>query len=155
MIGLVNTLIGFYLLDTGRNKPILSIFRLETLFSETARNYGSLAKKKKLRLTTAFSGLDVVVSGDRSQLQQILNNLLSNAIKFTRQGEIRLQAEYRNKELHFSVQDTGTGMTEEETTRIFTAFERLDSSRFRIGAGHCKQAGLRDAGKPYRKKQTG
>ncbi len=46
MIGLVNTLIGFYLLDTGRNKPILSIFRLETLFSETARNYGSLAKKK-------------------------------------------------------------------------------------------------------------
>ena len=47
MIGLVNTLIGFYLLDTGRNKPILSIFRLETLFSETARNYGSLAKKEK------------------------------------------------------------------------------------------------------------
>ena len=135
MIGLVNTLIGFYLLDTGRNKPILSIFRLETLFSETARNYGSLAKKKKLRLTTAFSGLDVVVSGDRSQLQQILNNLLSNAIKFTRQGEIRLQAEYRNKELHFSVQDTGTGMTEEETTRIFTAFERLDNARNVPGFG--------------------
>lgn len=93
------------------------------------------AKKKKLRLTTAFSGLDVVVSGDRSQLQQILNNLLSNAIKFTRQGEIRLQAEYRNKELHFSVQDTGTGMTEEETTRIFTAFERLDNARNVPGFG--------------------
>lgn len=116
MIGLVNTLIEFYLLDTGRNKPSLSIFRLETLFCETARNYGSLAKKKKLRLTTAFSGLDVVVSGDRSRIQQILNNLLSNAIKFTQQGEINLQAEYRNKELHFSVQDTGTGMTEEDGT---------------------------------------
>lgn len=135
MIGLVNTLIGFYLLDTGRNKPILSIFRLETLFSETARNYGSLAKKKKLRLTTAFSGLDVVVSGDRSRIQQILNNLLSNAIKFTRQGEINLQAEYRNKELHFSVQDTGTGMTEEEKSRIFAAFERLDNARDIPGFG--------------------
>ena len=135
MIGLVNTLIGFYLLDTGRNKPILSIFRLETLFSETARNYGSLAKKKKLRLTTAFSGLDVVVSGDRSRIQQILNNLLSNAIKFTQQGEINLQAEYRNKELHFSVQDTGTGMTEEEKGRIFAAFERLDNARDIPGFG--------------------
>ena len=135
MIGLVNTLIGFYLLDTGRNKPILSIFRLETLFSETARNYGSLAKKKKLRLTTAFSGLDVVVSGDRSRIQQILNNLLSNAIKFTRQGEINLQAEYRNKGLHFSVQDTGTGMTEEEKSRIFAAFERLDNARDIPGFG--------------------
>lgn len=135
MIGLVNTLIGFYLLDTGRNKPILSIFRLETLFSETARNYGSLAKKKKLQLTTAFSGLDVVVSGDRSRIQQILNNLLSNAIKFTRQGEINLQAEYRNKGLHFSVQDTGTGMTEEEKSRIFAAFERLDNARDIPGFG--------------------
>lgn len=135
MIGLVNTLIEFYLLDTGRNKPSLSIFRLETLFCETARNYGSLAKKKKLRLTTAFSGLDVVVSGDRSRIQQILNNLLSNAIKFTQQGEINLQAEYRNKEIHFSVQDTGTGMTEEEKGRIFAAFERLDNARDIPGFG--------------------
>nr|WP_195669972.1 hybrid sensor histidine kinase/response regulator [Bacteroides intestinalis] len=135
MVGLVNTLIGFYLLDTGRNKSSLSIFRLETLFNEIAQNYGSLAEKRKLRLTTDFSGMDVVVSGDRSQLQQILNNLLSNAIKFTRQGEIRLQAEYRNEELHFSVQDTGTGMTEEETARIFSAFERLDNARNLPGFG--------------------
>ena len=135
MVGLVNTLIEFYLLDTGRNKPNPSIFRLETLFNEITQNYGSLVQKRKLRLTTDFSGLDMVVSGDRSRLQQILNNLLSNAIKFTRQGEIRLQAEYRNKELHFSVQDTGTGMTEEEIGRIFTAFERLDNARNVPGFG--------------------
>lgn len=135
MVGLVNTLIEFYLLDTGRNKPNLSIFRLETLFNEIAQNYDSLVEKRKLRLTTDFSGLDVVVSGDRSQLQQIMNNLLSNAVKFTRQGEICLQAEYRNKELHFSVQDTGTGMTEEEKDRIFTAFERLDNARNLPGFG--------------------
>ena len=135
MVGLVNTLIEFYLLDTGRNKPNLSIFRLETLFNEITRNYGSLAQKRKLRLTIDFSGLDAVVSGDPSRLQQILNNLLSNAIKFTRQGEIRLQAEYRNKELRFSVQDTGTGMTEEEKDRIFAAFERLDNARNLPGFG--------------------
>lgn len=135
MVGLVNTLVEFYLLDTGRNKPNLSIFHLETLFNEIAQNYDSLAQKRKLRLTTDFSGLDVVVSGDRSQLQQILNNLLSNAVKFTRQGEIHLQAEYRNKELLFSVQDTGTGMTEEEKIRIFAAFERLDNARNLPGFG--------------------
>ena len=135
MVGLVNTLIEFYLLDTGRNKLNLSIFRLENLFKEIAANYGPLAEKKNLGMITGFSGLDVVVSGDRSGLQQILNNLLSNAIKFTRYGEIRLRAEYRNKELHFSVQDTGTGMTEEEKARIFTAFERLDNARDIPGFG--------------------
>lgn len=135
MLELVNTLIEFYLLDTGRNKPNLSIFRLETLFNEIIQNYGSLAQTKKLRLVTDFSGLDVVVSGDRSQLQQILNNLLSNAVKFTQQGEVRLQAEYRNNELYFLVQDTGTGMTEEEKGRIFAAFERLDNARNLPGFG--------------------
>lgn len=135
MAMLVNTLIEFYLLDTGRNKPDLSIFRLETLFKEITVNYFPLTEKRNIRMTTDFSGLDVVVSGYRSQLQQILNNLLSNAIKFTRQGEIHLQAEYRNQELHFSVQDTGTGMTEEEKARIFTAFERLDNARNLPGFG--------------------
>ena len=135
MLGLVNTLIEFYLLDTGRSKPNLLIFRLETLFNEITQNYGSLAQTRKLRLATDFSGLDVVVSGDRSQLQQILNNLLSNAVKFTQQGEVRLQAEYRNNELYFLVQDTGTGMTEEEKGRIFAAFERLDNARNLPGFG--------------------
>lgn len=135
MVGLVNTLIEFYLLDTGRNKPLLSIFRLETLFDGMAREYNPLAEKRKLRLTTGFSGLDAVVTGDRSGLRQILHNLLSNAVKFTRQGEIRLQAEYRDKELCFSVQDTGTGMTEEEKGRIFAAFERLDNARNIPGFG--------------------
>ena len=127
MIGLVNTLIGFYLLDTGRNKPILSIFRLETLFSETARNYGSLAKKKKLRLTTAFSGLDVVVSGDRSQLQQILNNLLSNAIKYTPEHKkinVSLSAIYKEgcRFLVLNVEDEGIGIAEKDIKHIFTKF---------------------------------
>ena len=135
MLELVNTLIEFYLLDTGKSKPNLSIFRLEPLFNEIAQNYGSLAQTRKLRLTTNLSGLDVVVSGDRSQLQQILNNLLSNAVKFTRQGEVRLQAEYRNNELYLLVQDTGTGMTEEEKGRIFAAFERLDNARNLPGFG--------------------
>ena len=135
MVGLVNTLIEFYLLDTGRYKPSLSIFRLENLFKEITENYSLLVKKRKLRLITDFSGLDVVVGGDRSRLQQILNNLLSNAVKFTRQGEIRLHAEYRSKELRFSVQDTGTGMTEEEKSRIFAAFERLDNARNLPGFG--------------------
>lgn len=135
MVGLVNTLIEFYLLDTGRHKPVLSIFRLETLFDEIAREYNPPAEKKKLRLTTDFSGLDTVVCGDRSGLRQILHNLLSNAIKFTRHGEIRLQAEYRSEELRFSVQDTGTGMAEEEKNRIFAAFERLDNARDVPGFG--------------------
>ena len=135
MLGLINTLIEFYMLDTGKIKLNTSIFLLESLFKETAGNFESLAKKKKLLLTTTFTGLNVVVNGDRLRIQQIVNNLLSNAIKFTEKGEIHLSAEYRNHELCFSVRDTGMGILMEEKERIFDAFERLDNARNTPGFG--------------------
>lgn len=135
MLGLINTLIDFYLLDRGTRKPNDTLFHLEAFFKETENNYHSAANRKKLLLTTDFSGLDIVVNADRSQLQQIVNNLLSNAVKFTRQGEIHLRAEYRDGELWFSVQDTGAGMSREDEKRIFNAFERLDNARNVPGFG--------------------
>lgn len=135
MLSLINTLIEFYMLDTGKIKLNTSIFLLESLFKETAGNFESLAKKKKILLTTTFTGLNVVVNGDRLRIQQVVNNLLSNAIKFTEKGEIHLSAEYRNHELYFSVHDTGMGIPIEEKERIFDAFERLDNARNTPGFG--------------------
>lgn len=135
MIGLVNTLIDFYLLDTGKSKQDIAIFQLKSLFKETAEIYTTLAVKKQLQFTTEFSGLDAVVSGDQLHIRQIIYNILDNAIKFTRQGEVHLHAEYRNEQLIFTVQDTGVGMTQEEKKRIFTAFERLDNARNTPGFG--------------------
>lgn len=135
MLSLVNTLMEFYLLDTGQIKLHPVLLLLSAFFEETARNYALLSKKKHLRFTTRFSGLDVIVNGDQAHLQQIVNNLLSNALKFTDKGGITLDAEYKNGELCFLVQDSGTGMTEEEKKRIFNAFERLDNARNIPGFG--------------------
>ncbi len=135
MLSLVNTLLDFYLLDTGKSKQNIAIFQLKSFFKETADRYAALAAKKRLRFTTEFSGLDIVASGDCLHIQQIINNILDNAVKFTRQGEIILHAEYRNEQLVFSVRDTGMGMTAEEKERVFTAFERLDNARYTPGFG--------------------
>lgn len=135
MLSLVNTLMDFYLLDTGQIRAHACIFHLESLLRETADNHIPLAQRKGLRLSSYFSGTDVVVCADKGHLQQIADNLLSNAVKFTEKGSIRLEAEYKNRELHFSIQDTGTGMNEGETKRIFTAFERLENARGISGSG--------------------
>lgn len=135
MLSLVNTLMEFYLLDTGQIKLHPTLFPLSAFFKETAKNYTLLSKKKQLRFTARFSGLDAIVNGDRAHLQQIINNLLSNALKFTDKGTIALDAEYNNEELRFSVQDSGAGITAEDRQRIFNAFERLENARNIPGFG--------------------
>ena len=135
MLSLVNTLMDFYLLDTGQTQSYACIFHLESLFKETADNYAPLTQRKNLRLSTCFSGTNVVVYGYKGYLQQIVNNLLSNAVKFTKEGNVWLEAEYRNGELHLSVRDTGTGMDGKDAEKIFTAFERLENARSVSGFG--------------------
>lgn len=141
MFSLINTLIEFYQLDTGEIKLNPSIFSPESLFKEVAGSYGSLAKKKNIRLTTTFSGPGTIANGDHPRIRQVINNLLSNAFKFTARGKIHMDAKYDNGELRFSVRDTGTGMTAEEKGRIFEAFERLDNahgiSGFGLGLSIC------------------
>ncbi len=135
MLSLVDTLMNFYLLDTGQAWENVSIFYLESLFREIADSYLPSAKKKELQLLTRFSGMNAIVSCDKGHLQQIVNNLLSNALKFTGKGHVLLEAMFHKGELCIKVQDTGTGMDNNEQKRIFDAFERLDNARNIPGFG--------------------
>lgn len=80
---------------------------------------------------------------DSVRLNQVLLNFLSNAMKFTpKEGSINIHiwqelspkgADYVRT--HFTVQDTGIGMTEEFQKKLFTAFEREDRRRIQKAQG--------------------
>jgi CheY-like chemotaxis protein len=78
---------------------------------------------------------DAVVLTDKERILQIGNNLLSNAIKFTESGGVSLITNYDDGLLKLIVEDTGTGMTEEEQRRVFGAFERLSNAATKDGFG--------------------
>jgi signal transduction histidine kinase/CheY-like chemotaxis protein len=74
------------------------------------------------------------VRSDPLRLRQVLTNLMGNALKFTENGRVTLQVSARpwpsdpqRCKLRFAVQDTGIGMTAEQQTRLFTAFEQASS----------------------------
>ena len=81
------------------------------------------------------SHTDAVVLTDRERILQVGNNLLSNAIKFTDNGSVSMTTDYDNGMLKLVVEDTGTGMTEEEQQRVFGAFERLSNAVTKDGFG--------------------
>lgn len=135
MLSLLNALLDYYRLDTGKEQPDNRPFRLQSLTDALAAEYAPLAAKKQLELTTRYDGEDVVVAGDRTRILQIASNLLSNAVKFTRTGYIRLLLEYRSSELLLRVEDSGAGMTEEQTRCIFEPFKRLGNAETEDGFG--------------------
>ncbi|QTA91654.1 response regulator [Desulfonema magnum] len=71
--------------------------------------------------------------GDPHRLQQVLVNLVGNAAKFTNKGTITLRIKLQeqhseNFKLHFSIEDTGIGISQDKLTDIFTPFSQADST---------------------------
>lgn len=100
---------------------------LETEFMPIAMNKGLSLTVNKVS--------DTVVLTDKERIIQIGNNLLSNAIKFTEEGGVSLTTDYNNGILTLVVEDTGTGMTQEEQQQVFGAFERLSNAAAKDGFG--------------------
>ncbi|MDC0584484.1 ATP-binding protein [Bacteroidales bacterium] len=90
------------------------------------------------------------IVGDPYRLRQVIANLISNAVKFTNEGEIQIRVKLvesydSNLTLLFEVEDTGIGMSKENTVKIFQSYSQADQSVTRkyggtgLGTSICKQ----------------
>ncbi len=135
MRGMLNTLLDFFRLDNGKEQPNLSPCRISTITQTLETEFMPIAMNKGLFLTVNDNNAEAVVLTDKERILQIGNNLLSNAIKFTENGGVSLTLDYDNGVLKLIVEDTGTGMTEDEQQRVFGAFERLSNAATKDGFG--------------------
>lgn len=134
MRDMLNTMLDFFRLDNGKEQPRLAPCRISAITHTLETEFMPITMNKGLSLTVK-SGNDAVVLTDKERIIQIGNNLLSNAVKFTENGGVTLNANYCNGILTLVVEDTGTGMTEEEQQRVFRAFERLSNAAAKDGFG--------------------
>ncbi len=134
MRDMLNTLLDFFRLDNGKEQPRLSPCRISTITHTLEMVFMPVVMNKGLSLTVKNVS-DAVVLTDKERIIQIGNNLLSNAIKFTEEGSVSLTTDYTDGVLIITVEDTGTGMTEEEQQRVFGAFERLSNAAAKDGFG--------------------
>ncbi len=116
------------------HKLNISPCRIPAIIHTFETEFTPIAMNKGLALTI-INQTDTVVLTDKERILQIGNNLLSNAIKFTENGGVSLRTDYDNGVLKLIVEDTGTGMTNEEQQRVFGAFERLSNAAAKDGFG--------------------
>lgn len=131
---MLNTLLDFFRLDNGKEQPNLSPYRISAITQTLETEFMPMAMNKGQALTIT-NQTEAIVLVDKERILQIGNNLLSNAVKFTENGTISLTTGYDNSVLTIIVEDTGTGMTDEEQKRVFGAFERLSNAVTKDGFG--------------------
>ena len=146
---LVASLLDYHQLENGLMKAQPITFSPHQLVTESTEGMRWLAEKKGLKISCNVSTPkeSMLFCADAFRIRQILDNLISNAIKYTENGSIYIQASIskvttepndakeKAYQLTFSVRDTGKGMTEEETHKVFQAFTRLKSAQGIEGTG--------------------
>lgn len=134
---LANSLLDLSRLDDAKETLNEIPFHLESFLESIAKEYTRKANDKGLMFDKAFMGCGITALGDADRIRQIVVNILENAVKFTRTGHIKFLASHEEGTLSVHVKDTGIGMDENTTQRIFQPFERaapdLDSEGFGLG----------------------
>lgn len=139
LIEIISNVLDISIIETGQIILNPNYFDLNSLFYELKGFYQSQAAQKNLSFHADIPapGEGRMVYADRSRINQVLANLLNNAIKFTKQGDITFGYQLQNKEIVFTVRDTGIGIKDEHKNRIFTRFYQAEHSSARSyeGAG--------------------
>jgi len=128
LVGILNDILDFSRIESGRVELLAGPFRMADLLRKIADTLGPRAEKKGLEvLFRVAPDVPEHLEGDSYRLCQALANLADNAVRYAHKGEIIINVETLERQdtsyhLHFSVQDTGLGMTKEQMDHIARFF---------------------------------
>ena len=151
LLTLINQVLDFSRIDAGKFEIDPIDFNFREIIKGTMNTVAAGAHQKGLELIVDV-GADIpdTLRGDPACLRQILVSLLGNAIKFTPRGEVVLrvttEATAQEVVLHFSIKDTGIGISPDHQKSMIEAFTQADGSMTRaydgIGLGLTTSAQL-------------
>ncbi|MES9959551.1 MAG: ATP-binding protein [Sedimenticola sp.] len=141
LMRLISDILDFSKTETDALEIESVSFDIHEVLNDVANNSRIKAAKTGLAFRLYIhQDVPSYLQGDPLRLGQILINLVDNAIKFTEQGEIsisveRLMEDGEGVTLQFHVKDTGIGMSETQSGRLFKAFSQIDASSTRKYGG--------------------
>jgi CheY-like chemotaxis protein len=135
LLRLVNTLLDFSRIEAGRAHAVYEPVNFATLTSDLASNFGSACQRAGLKLVVDCLPLPEPVWVDREMWEKIVLNLISNAFKFTFEGKITVRVRQEGGNAVLVIEDTGTGIPEDEIPRLFDRFHRVEGAQGRTHEG--------------------
>lgn len=119
--------------DSGSQKLQKTEFSLKELIDEVGRESQLISQEHTIQYGATE---DVSILADRKMLKQMLRALIDNSIKFTPPGgTIFVQAIKNENAVNITIKDTGIGIPQDEVSRIFNRFYRVDKARAKETGG--------------------
>ncbi len=138
LLTLVEHLLNWASLNTGKIKPDPEPVNLRELLERTHQLFEHIAKQKNIELSYQAED-DIDYMGDLNMLQTMLRNITSNAIKFTQKnGTVSLNLYRKNENNIIEIKDDGIGMPQKLIDKLL----QLDANTSRIGTNNEKGSGL-------------
>lgn len=146
LLRVLNDVLDFSKIEAGKLELLQEPVNVTELITEIENLFQFEVTAKSLTFTCQLEvDSDLEIATDPIRLKQVLLNLLNNAVKFTEQGSITLRVWQHDDATHFSVTDTGVGISAEVQQQLFQPFSQADSSTSRqyggtgLGLSICKK----------------
>jgi two-component system, sensor histidine kinase and response regulator len=141
LLRILNDILDFSKIEAGKLDIEYINFDLNSVLDHCINITGEKIREKKLDFFVIQEpNIPKNLLGDPLRTSQILINLINNAIKFTENGSVSLKIDLLKKDLNkvllqFTVQDTGIGLSKEQSAKLFKPFNQSDSSNSRKYGG--------------------
>jgi len=142
LLSVLNNILDFSKIEAGGMQLEHKAFNLRNCIEEVIDMFIVKAAQRGLGLSFHLqNNVPLIITGDKTRLQQVLINLTGNALKFTHQGKVHIQVALINQDsngnlsLKFKVQDTGIGIPADNIQYLFKAFSQLESDHNRKYGG--------------------
>ena len=135
LLKLVNSLLDFSRVEAGKVDANFESTDLSTYTTELVAQFETVFDRGGVLLEINVEPLSGLVNIDRELWEKIIFNLLSNAFKFTFEGKVVVSLFEKDEFIHLTVNDSGTGIPEDEISKVFERFYRVQGSLSRSFEG--------------------
>ncbi|PIR90402.1 hypothetical protein COU04_00045, partial [bacterium (Candidatus Gribaldobacteria) CG10_big_fil_rev_8_21_14_0_10_33_41] len=136
LIKLVNDLLSATRIETGKMELKLKKAPIEPIIEQAIKELEIKVKEKNLYLRfekppkesklptgQAKKQLPEMLI-DSEKIKEAIYNIIDNSIRYTQKGGITIKCKMQNSKCKIEVSDTGTGLTEDELSKLFESFSR-------------------------------
>lgn len=128
LLKLINDILDISRIESGQIDPSFEEVNLRNLFKEFAQLSNIRLDSKPVEIKLEDDLPDLTLMIERHAVSQIIANFIDNAIKFTKEGTITLgyKPTREGDGMTYYVRDTGCGISEEDRSRIFQRFVKIN-----------------------------